>query len=658
MAVALKRYAEADTCSSTESLKRLRPHETDEEMNIVIVGHVDHGKSTIVGRLLADTDSLPQGKLEQIQSLCRRQNRPFEYAYLVDALKDERAQGITIDAARVFFNSPKRRYIIIDAPGHIEFLKNMVTGAARAEAALLVIDATEGIAENSKRHGTMLAMLGIGQVSVAINKMDLVDYDPRLFHRVVEEYTAFLQSIDVKAAAFIPVSGRQGDNIARRSEATPWYDGPTLLEALDAFTNPPLLVDKPFRMPVQDVYRFTQGGDTRRIVAGTIDSGTLHVGDDVVFYPSQKRSRVKTIEAFNAPPQESVHAGVATGFTLEEQIYIRRGELVARADEAPPHVATRLRANLFWLGKRPMRPGKTYLLKLGTTKVEAHLESISQVLDAATLQRDETKGHIDRHDVAECTLQLATPIACDTIDQIAPTARFVIVDDYEISGGGIVLEPLGAPKEQHVRTNTGEPRERTPGTGISPNRLGLDEILPQLERSPISAQEREQAYGHRPALVLVVGKPTSDPSRLAKAIERRLFDEGCKTYFLGVSEHDQQAPSLVVEYLKDVAPVLLDAGLIVVAGAGVPDPVATDAEIELITSIEPIEPIERAIPADALLTVWIGETGPDRVSTRAVDVTMNLSAGKRSEGAIEPAEAVETVVRLLRDRGVLQPLSR
>ncbi|HEX5070057.1 MAG TPA: GTP-binding protein, partial [Vicinamibacterales bacterium] len=182
-----------------------------ERMNIVIAGHVDHGKSTIIGRLLADTHSLPEGKLEQVKALCARTAKPFEYAFLLDALKDERAQGITIDAARVFFKTPARDYIIIDAPGHIEFLKNMITGAARAEAALLVIDAHEGIMANSRRHGYMMSMLGIGQVAVLVNKMDLVDYSQAHFERLESEYRGFLDRVGVRPAAFIPVAGRGGD---------------------------------------------------------------------------------------------------------------------------------------------------------------------------------------------------------------------------------------------------------------------------------------------------------------------------------------------------------------------------------------------------------------------------------------------------------------
>ena len=219
-----------------------------QRMNIVIVGHVDHGKSTVIGRLLADTHSLPEGKLEQIRAQCELNSKPFEYAFLLDALKDEQAQGITIDAARVFFKSNLRHYLILDAPGHIEFLKNMITGAARAEAALLVIDAAEGVQENSRRHGYMMSLLGVRQLAVVVNKMDLVGWNRGVYDGIVREYGAFLDQIGLKPSAFIPVSARGGDNIATRSEELPWYDGPTVLNALDEFRSEPLPGGRPGRV--------------------------------------------------------------------------------------------------------------------------------------------------------------------------------------------------------------------------------------------------------------------------------------------------------------------------------------------------------------------------------------------------------------------------
>src|SRR5258706_234447 len=311
---------------------------TLEQMNIVIVGHVDHGKSTVVGRLLADTGSLPEGKIEAVRKECERTGKPFEYAFLLDALTDEQDQGITIDTARSFFKTAGREYIIIDAPGHIEFLKNMISGAARAEAAVLVIDAKEGVRENSRRHGYILSMLGIKQVIVCVNKMDLVDRSEKIFKAIEKEYREFLKSIGFGNASrhpresgdpkstmdsrlrgndirFIPVSATNGEILAERSNKMSWYKGPTLLESLDDFTKAPAKSDRPLRMPVQAVYKFVSQGDDRRIIPGRIESGRAKVGDKVIFSPSNKMSSIKSTEVFNAPARKEIDAGWSTGFT-------------------------------------------------------------------------------------------------------------------------------------------------------------------------------------------------------------------------------------------------------------------------------------------------------------------------------------------------------
>src|SRR5271165_243645 len=269
-----------------------------EQLKIVIVGHVDHGKSTFVGRLFHDTGSLPEGKLEQLQKIAERRGVPFEWANLMDALQSERDQNITIDTAQIWFQTKKRQYVIIDAPGHKEFLKNMITGAANAEAALLLIDAHEGVQENSRRHGYLLNLLGIRQIAVLVNKMDLENFSEARFNQIETEYRAWLNSIGVEPKVFIPISAKHGDNIATRSSNMPWWRGQTVLEALDEFKVSELPNNQPLRFPIQDVYRF----DQRRILAGRVEAGSLKVGDKLVFSPTNKTSTVKTIERWNAPP--------------------------------------------------------------------------------------------------------------------------------------------------------------------------------------------------------------------------------------------------------------------------------------------------------------------------------------------------------------------
>jgi bifunctional enzyme CysN/CysC len=593
--------------------------EQKQQMNIVIGGHVDHGKSTIIGRLMADTHSLPEGKLEQIKALCERTAKPFEYAFLLDALKDEQAQGITIDSARVFFKTARRDYIIIDAPGHIEFLKNMVTGASRAEAALLVIDAKEGVQENSRRHGYMMSMLGIKQIAVLVNKMDLVNFDKGVFEQIVQEYTAFLTNVNIKPAAFIPVAGRDGENIASQSPAMPWYTGHTVLAMLDAFQKEVAPVAAPFRMPVQDIYKFTKQGDDRRIVAGTIDTGTVSVGDEVVFYPSGKKSRVKSIEGFNRAVQTRAEAGQAAGFTLQEQIYVARGEMATLATQLRPKVTTRLKVNLFWLGKNALVTKKDYILKLGTTRVPMRLEEVHRVIDASDLKVMESKQRIDRNDVAECTIKLNRAIAFDLADEIAATSRFVVIDDYEIRGGGIIREAL-------------------------PDRLtGVrDKVLLRnykWESSIIPPERRAEKLNQRSVLLLITGEQENDRKSLAKGLESRLFEDGKMVYYLGIGnvlygvdadiERKESNRQEHMRRLAEVANLMLDAGIILIVTAAE----LTQEDLELIkTTVEP----------DRIETIWVG----DQVTT---DITCDLVMTDPEQ----ELERVDRIKGLLQDKGVI-----
>lgn len=487
-------------------------------MNIVIIGHVDHGKSTVIGRLLADTDSLPEGKLESVKEYCRKNSRPFEYAFLLDALKDEQAQGITIDTARSFFKTQKRDYIIIDAPGHIEFLKNMVTGASRAEAALLVIDAKEGIQENSKRHGYMTSMLGINQVVVLVNKMDLVDFDKNVFDSISAEFTEFLNKVNIKPVNFIPISAFYGDNIANKSENTPWYEGPNVLQQLDEFTKKKGHLELPFRMPVQDIYKFTEEGDDRRIVAGTILSGSISKGDEVVFLPSNKRSIVQEVEGFNVSPRDTAYADEAVGFTLKTQIYIKPGELMVKASDKLPCTSSRFRVNIFWVGKTPFVKNKNYKLKIGSMRIGVKLVEILNIIDAAELNISNVKDEVERHGVAECVLETSKPISFDLISDIELTGRFVIVDNYEISGGGIILESLSDDENmvtQHVK-------ER--------------EFL--WDKSAISTKEREAVFHHKSKFIVITSGSEGNDNliqEIAKEVEKKLFSMRYQVYYLGIS---------------------------------------------------------------------------------------------------------------------------
>lgn len=592
---------------------------TEEAISIVMAGHVDHGKSTVIGRLLADINALPKGKLAEVRERCRRQAKPFEYAFLLDALKDEQAQGITIDAARCFFRTAKRRYLLIDAPGHIEFLKNMITGASRAEAALLVIDAREGIQENSKRHGYMMSMLGLRQLAVVVNKMDLVKYDRGVFEAIRDAYGQFLERLGVQPLAFIPVSGMGGANIADHGPETPWYDGPTVQQQIDAFEHREFPSSLPFRLPVQDIYRFTEQNDDRRIVAGTIETGTIAQGDGVTFLPSGKRSRIRSIEYFNGPEKLTASAGEAPGFTLETQVYIKPGEWMLKDGDPPMQVGTRFRVNLFWMGHASMITDKNYKLKLGALRSPVKLVDVLTVLDATELTTVANKQQVDRHDVAEVILETPKPIAFDTIDSSEYTGRLVIVDDYEIAGAGIVLSAAAAHEsslEAHIREREGA-----------------------WKSSAIAASERAAAYGHGAKFVVFTSARPEPGERFARALERALFARQYKAYYLGVEnmarglDADLRANGDYrddpIRRLGELARILTDSGQIFITS------IADVDDYDLRT-------LELLNQPNEIITVHIGENHFDRFQP-------HLEFG----ADMDPAAGVEAVCHLLRKKHVI-----
>ena len=580
-----------------EKTEQIKPRET---MSIVFVGHVDHGKSTVLGRLLADTGSLPKGKLEQVKEECKRTSKTFEYAFLIDALKDERAQGVTIDSARCFFKGKKRNYNIIDAPGHVDFLKNMISGAARAEAALLVIDAQEGVQENSKRHGYLLSMLGIKQVIVCVNKMDLVGYDEKVFIKIKKEYQEFLKQIGVEPKTFIPMSALKGDNIAKNTPNLSWFKGECVLTALDSFEKSKTLEQRPFRMPVQDVYKFTDKKDSRRIVAGRIESGSINVGDTVVFLPSNKQTQIKSIVEFSSEPRKrnNAVAGYSEGFTLKHQIYLSRGEIMCKQkednqEEDNPLVSSMFKANIFWMGKNPLILGKEYKLKITTMEVPVRIDQIIKIIDASELSKLDKK-QIDKHEVAECIFKCSSPIAFDLFSELQATGRFVVVDDYDIAGGGIITE--------FVEDDQAKIREQ----------VLLREK--KWDQSFINPGERSQMYGQYPCLVLITGLTGIDKKTIAKNLEKRLFASGRKVYFIGIrnilrgldADIGKKKREEHVRRLGEVAHILLDAGLIVVATASD----LTEEEIKLLQTVN---------SKDLMLIVNVGE---NRIK-RGLDLRLN-----------------------------------
>ncbi|WP_447969564.1 GTP-binding protein [Nitrospira sp. M1] len=535
------------TTSASQDMPNDNP--IKETMNIVIVGHVDHGKSTLLGRLYADTGTLPVGKIEKIQAICQQQGKEFEYAFLFDAFLEEQQQGITIDTARTFFSWGNRQYIIIDAPGHKEFLKNMVSGAARAEAALLIIDALEGVKDQSKRHGLLLSMLGVKQVTVVVNKMDLVGYREDVFRGIEKEYTEFLAQLNVIPQYIIPASAKQGINITTNATETPWYTGPTVLDSLSHFSLDVADTEQPLRLPLQDVYKF----DARRILVGRITAGQLKVGDRLVFAPSNKSAVIQTIEAFNVDPAPmQAIAGESVGITLDEQIFVERGQIAAHEHQGP-FVSTSFRANVFWLGQRPLERNRTYNLRLATREVPCEVSTIHRIVNANDLDDRQTSTSVQRNEVADLTFRTKAPLAFDTYTTSEDTGRFVLVDEYDVSGGGIITEMI-RDEQEGLRT---EARERDSA----------------WVKGEIGPEERAQHYGHRAAVVLFTGPDTTAKAFLARKLESVLVAEGRHAYLLDAENlrrgldadiGETNATEAVRRY-GEVAKLLTDTGLLVLS---------------------------------------------------------------------------------------------
>ncbi|MBE6050112.1 MAG: sulfate adenylyltransferase [Clostridium sp.] len=407
-----------------------------EILNIVVVGHVDHGKSTVIGKLLYDTHSLPEGAVDKVKRIAKETGKPFEYAYLLDAFEEEQKQGITIDTTQIQFSTDKRDYVIIDAPGHKEFLKNMISGAANAEAALLIVDAKQGVQEQSRRHAYILSLLGIKKVYVVVNKMDLVDYSEEVYKTIEVEMNKFLNDLDVHPLSYIPVSAFYGENILNFSDKMPWYKGSSVIEAIDLIEKEKGREEKSLRFPIQDVYKF----DDRRIIAGRIESGSLKVGDEIVIYPEGKKTTVKTIEYWQEKDKkDKVLAGESVGITVNDEFFNKRGEIITLANEKPL-VSNRFRANIFWMGKESLVKGKKYKIKLATEEVEGEIEDIVRVIDASSLDSNKENVKVNLNDVAEVIVNTNENIAFDVFSDISYTGRFVIVDGYDVAGGGIIIK--------------------------------------------------------------------------------------------------------------------------------------------------------------------------------------------------------------------------
>jgi bifunctional enzyme CysN/CysC len=525
------------------------PAAVRDQLRIVIVGHVDHGKSTLVGRLIHDTGTLPEGKLEAIKAMCERRGMPFEWAFLMDAFQAERDQGITIDTAQIWLRTPARDYVIIDAPGHREFIKNMITGASSADAALVLIDAGQGIQQQSRFHGFLLHLLGIRQVAVIVNKMDTIGFAQSRYDEIRESYTKYLEGIGFGARFVIPVSARDGDNIAAPAATMPWYDGPTVMEALASLRPPAPPTEQPLRLPIQDIYKF----DDRRILVGRIETGRLRVGDRLLFSPSNKTARVATIEGWNVPvPPAAAQAGQSVGITLDEQLFVERGA-IASLEQDPPIETNVFRARLVWLGHEPLRVGQDYRLRIATRNVRTTVQAIERLYDTESLSERTEATAVPRHGVADVILRTRAILALDEAQDLPRTGRFVLSDGVNIVAGGLI-DMKGYPNQRGALT-------------VKASNL-------RTESHRIGAEHRASRNGHRGGVLWFTGLSGSGKSTLAMAVEQELFRRGYNVYVLdgdnvrqGLNANLGFSPEDRAENIRrigEVAALFADAGLITI----------------------------------------------------------------------------------------------
>jgi bifunctional enzyme CysN/CysC len=520
----------------------LHQHQHKSLLRFITCGSVDDGKSTLIGRLLYDSKMIFEDQMAALEADSKKvgtQGGAIDFALLVDGLAAEREQGITIDVAYRFFSTEKRKFIVADTPGHEQYTRNMVTGASTADAAVILIDARKGVLTQTRRHSYLVSLLGIRNVVLAVNKMDLVGWDKGVFDAIVADYRAFAEQIGLAAFTPIPISGLGGDNMAARSDATPWFDGPILMEWLEAVEVEDDLQAKPFRMPVQWVNR--PNLDFRGF-SGLVASGSIRPGDRIRALPSGRESRVARIVTLPGDLDQAV-AGQSVTLTLEDEIDISRGDVIAAAD-APAPVANQFEATLVWMDDEPLPPGRTYLLKLGARTVGASVTDIKHRVNVNTLEKTAAK-RLELNEIGLCNLSL---------DQAIPFEAYA---DNRQMGGFILIDRLS---------------NRTVGAGMINFALRRADNI-HWQHTDVTKVSRAALKRQRGQVVWLTGLSGAGKSTIANLVEKRLHALGRHTYLLdgdnvrhglnkdlGFTEEDRVEN---IRRVAEVAKLMVDAGLIV-----------------------------------------------------------------------------------------------
>ena len=520
----------------------LQQHETKSLLRFITCGSVDDGKSTLIGRLLHDTKLLLDDQVATLEADSKRhgtQNGEIDFALLVDGLAAEREQGITIDVAYRFFGTDRRKFIVADCPGHDQYTRNMATGASTADLAIVLVDARKGLLTQTRRHSYILSLLGIRYVVLAVNKMDVVGYDRKIFEDIVAGYSELAGQLGIPNVTAIPLSALRGDNMLARSDATPWYQGPALLEHLETVDVTRGAGNRGFRLPVQWVCRPNQNF---RGFAGTLVAGAVTVGDEIAVLPSGQRSKVKAIVTADGDLQRALE-GQAVTLTLTDEIDASRGDVIAAAS-SPPEVADQFAAHLLWLGEQPLLPGRPYWLKIGSRTVGAQVTEIKHKVDVNTQDRLAAK-HLDLNEVAYCNLYLDQPVAFETYADNRDLGAFILVDrqsNATVAAGTLdfALRRAGNIHWQHV---------------------------------DVDKAARARIKHQTPRCVWFTGLSGSGKSTIANLVERKLLAMGHHTYILdgdnvrhglnkdlGFTDEDRVEN---IRRVAEVARLMVDAGLIV-----------------------------------------------------------------------------------------------
>lgn len=404
-------------------------------------GSVDDGKSTLIGRLLYDSKSIFEDQLEAVEAASKsRGNEEVNLALLTDGLRAEREQGITIDVAYRYFATPKRKFIIADTPGHIQYTRNMVTGASTADLSIILVDARHGVLEQTVRHSYISSLLGIPHIVVAINKMDLVDFSQEVYDKIVEDYRKMSETLHIKNVVFIPISAKDGDNVVNKSERTPWYKGKALLDYLETVPVGHKTVSDFFRYPVQYVIRpISKDFPDYRGYAGRVSGGIIRPGDRVRVLPSGLESTVKSID-FAGDSLDEAYAPESVTIRLNDEIDISRGDTIVKADEKQPHVEQDVTMDVCWLNQTPAQIRKKYIIRQATFETQGMIRSINFRRNINTLEKEQNVSELAMNDIAEIAIHTAQPLVFDAYDENKVTGSLIIIDPdtNETVGAGMI----------------------------------------------------------------------------------------------------------------------------------------------------------------------------------------------------------------------------